>query len=311
MDIPEYYFCGIKRGIRYPFIPGNNYGNRFTGEKKDGSSTLRMSPKLRENPKDSTIDVFPNQIVVEDNLISKLFDISRDDCDKAIGVFLEFSKEGETFRAVGMPIVEAGNSYLSIAEFLWPMFGVDFEFALACMIGKANKYYKQTLKGNIIFKGDEIFGEELQEEIKTILEPTSIWNRHISDLYVYSSRPSQEIYSLYHIIKEKAKDPNWELVKQRIWKIILGKVCEKFVGDYVSIHHYRTRGAAFLDRFNKNISRIRDRSIDFYNTTMANIDTIMEYACTGMPCPASYRDKDKWANPSKEFFKDLSRILLQ
>ena len=309
MNIPEYYYCAIKKGVKFPFIPGNNFNNRFTGERKNGSSTLRMNRGIRQNPKNSTIDVFPNQILIDDNLISSLLNIERKDRDKAISVLLEFSKEEDTFRAVGIPIARAGNSYLDIAEFLWPMFGIDFEFALACTIGKANELYTRTLGDNIVYRGQTIFGEKLLEKIKAILKTTILWSSPISNLYVYNSRPSAGIYSLYHFIKEKTTDPCWENIKRGIWEATLEKLFKKCSSDYLGYLRFGTD--VFLDRVNKNISMICNRSTDFYNMTMANIEVIIEYACTGLLGPTDYYDEKRWIEASKEFFGHLSKALLQ
>ena len=188
------YYCGIKQGKK-GLVPGDNYDNRFTSVRINGISHFNLSEEKRKNV--GCIDCTLEDLIIEDPFILGIIQSEAGEIEKINGVFVEFKKEGDKYRAVGIPLCNTCGSYLRFVERIYICSdNAPASLYAALRFAKANNSTKQTLRWNIA--REELHSEK---ELTNLLGyiPENILDTLNDDLYFYHSE-KQDI-SLFHLLK--------------------------------------------------------------------------------------------------------------
>lgn len=315
MPEPEYYFCALQPAKRAAFRPGNNYDNRFSGGNKKGKSHFNLSTERRRNT--NVVDAVVEDLIVEDEKILKLFN-----CDGMVamghqGVFIEFKKENDKFKAVGIPLADSGSSFMGYLTYVWPFSDFDLPFIFACCFNKFNNHFTKSLEENIAIDMSRVTTENdfrrLIMSIKDLVDESPAFKTPISELYVYNSDPSKADKSLYHVIKE-ALEKNEVFMPQENKRMV----------EALWNYHFIKLHDDFAKRFTwSNDTNVKVRNaiktllqkIPTYNNVfktifMSKVVDIIAWGEHGHPdLTPSCREDNR--HLSLEFFKTLSNAVIQ
>lgn len=188
------YYCGIKQG-KMGLIPGDNYDNRFNAGRINGVSHFNLSKEKRKNVE--CINCTSKDLIIEDPFILGIIQSEARKIEKINGVFVEFKKEGDKYKAVGIPLCNTCGSYL---RFLERIYACDEKapasLYAALRLATANDSTKQTLRWNIK-RRDRTYDRELEALSRFI--PENILNTLNDNLYLYHSE--KQDLSLIHLLR--------------------------------------------------------------------------------------------------------------
>lgn len=212
------YYCGIKQGKK-GLVPGDNYNNRFSGKRINGISHFNLSKEKHKNAE--CIDCTLEDLIIEDPFILGIIQSEAGKLEKINGAFIEFKKEGNKYKAVGIPLCNACGSYLRFAERIYICDeNAPASLYAALRLARANNSTKQTLGWNIKRK-DQDRDKELEDLLRFI--PESVLNTLNDNLYLYHSE--KQDLSLFHLLKIYDGNEEFE-------DTVLSNIIPKIVDQY-------------------------------------------------------------------------------
>lgn len=220
------YYCGIKQG-KMGLIPGDNYDNRFSAGRINGISHFNLSKEKRKNI--GSIDCTLKDLIIKDPFILGIIQSEAGKIEKINGVFIEFKKEEDKYKAVGIPLCNTCGSYLRFVERIYALDEkAPASLYAALRLATANDSTKQTLKWNIK-RRDRTYDRELEDLSKFI--PENILNTLNENLYLYHSE--KQDLSLIHLLQ--IHDGNKEF-EDAVLNGVITKIVKQY-DDFIKWKH--------------------------------------------------------------------------